>query len=93
MIHNCSETEIHILVIFLLFNRTARVERDSINSVALDDKPEDPHQRLLVAAVVTLNPSGSTLLARETTIMPAIPGFPALMSLLFCPSMEMRYVY
>lgn len=77
-------------VMFVLIYRTVRIERDSVNSVALDDDPQDAYQRMMVAAKVTLNPSGNTLLARDTTIMPNIPGFPALMALLFCPTAELR---
>lgn len=72
--------------------RTTRIEQDSINSVAIDDEPQDPHSRMMVAGYVGLNPSGTILMARETTIMPLIPGLPALVSLLFTPVAEFRYV-
>lgn len=34
--------------------------------------------------------AGSTMLLRETSLMPHIPGLPALLSMLFAPVMELR---
>lgn len=70
--------------------RAAKVDPDSVNSVAIDDEPESPHTRMMIAGFVGLNAAGSTMIARDTTIMPLIPGLPALMSLLFCPIAELR---
>ncbi|KAK2190456.1 hypothetical protein NP493_81g02000 [Ridgeia piscesae] len=70
--------------------RAARIEQDSVNSVALDDEPHDSTSRMMVAAYVGLNPSGTVMMARDTTIMPNIPGLPALVTLLFAPSAELR---
>lgn len=70
--------------------RPARIEQDSVNSVALDDEPHDSTRRMMAAAYVGLNPSGTVMMARDTTIMPNIPGLPALVSLLFAPSAELR---
>nr|XP_022333202.1 putative ATP-dependent RNA helicase TDRD9 [Crassostrea virginica] len=70
--------------------RAAKVDPDSVNSVAIDDEPESPHARLMIAGFVGLNAAGSTMIARDTTIMPLIPGLPALVSLLFCPIAELR---
>lgn len=70
--------------------RAAKVDPDSVNSVAIDDEPESPHTRMMIAGFVGLNAGGSTMIARDTTIMPLIPGLPALMSLLFCPIAELR---
>ena len=72
-------------------HRPARIDRESVNSVALDDEPQNPNDRLMVACFVGLNPGGTTVMARDTTILPNIPGLPALMALLFCPTAELRY--
>ncbi|KAI0215243.1 ATP-dependent RNA helicase TDRD9 [Lamellibrachia satsuma] len=70
--------------------RAARIEQESVNTVALDDEPHDSTSRMMVAAYVGLNPSGTVMMARDSTIMPNIPGLPALVTLLFAPSAELR---
>uniref|UniRef100_A0A4W3JI39 ATP-dependent RNA helicase TDRD9 n=1 Tax=Callorhinchus milii TaxID=7868 RepID=A0A4W3JI39_CALMI len=70
--------------------RNVWIERESINSVALNGAPEDVHQRMLVAASVSVNASGSTIIVRETTLMPNIHGLPALICMIFAPVMELR---
>lgn len=70
--------------------RPVRIEHDSVNSIILDPEPHDKSSRLLVAASVGLNPSGNTIVARGTTLMPNIRGLPALMTLLFTPFAELR---
>nr|CAD7200042.1 unnamed protein product [Timema douglasi] len=47
-------------------------------------------RRLLVAATVEENSSSTGLILRNTTLMPNIHGFPALMALLFAPRAEIR---
>lgn len=39
---------------------------------------------------MSINPSGDRISIRDTTVMPSIPGFPALMCLLFSPMVELR---
>nr|XP_060475738.1 ATP-dependent RNA helicase TDRD9 [Panthera onca] len=70
--------------------RCVWIEKESINSVVISDAPEDLHQRMLVAASLSVNATGSTMLLRETSLMPHIPGLPALLSVLFAPAMELR---
>ncbi|XP_043842067.1 ATP-dependent RNA helicase TDRD9 [Dromiciops gliroides] len=70
--------------------RCVWIEKESINSVIISDTPEDLHQRMLVAASLSVNATGSTMLLRETSLMPHIPGLPALLSMLFAPVMELR---
>uniref|UniRef100_A0A8C9K803 ATP-dependent RNA helicase TDRD9 n=1 Tax=Panthera tigris altaica TaxID=74533 RepID=A0A8C9K803_PANTA len=70
--------------------RCVWIEKESINSVIISDAPEDLHQRMLVAASLSVNATGSTMLLRETSLMPHIPGLPALLSVLFAPAMELR---
>uniref|UniRef100_A0A8C3SJ18 ATP-dependent RNA helicase TDRD9 n=1 Tax=Chelydra serpentina TaxID=8475 RepID=A0A8C3SJ18_CHESE len=66
------------------------IEKESINSVIFNNTPEDPFQKMLVAASVSVNGTGSTMLLRETSLMPPIPGLPALLSMLFAPVIELR---
>ncbi|ELK01250.1 Putative ATP-dependent RNA helicase TDRD9 [Pteropus alecto] len=89
--------------------RCVWIEKESINSVIISDSPEDLHQRMLVAASLSVNATGgsairravpnmaflgllagSTMLLRETSLMPPVPGLPALLSMLFAPVMELR---
>ena len=70
--------------------RTTRVERDSVNSIVVDSEPQDKMLRMMVASHVALNPAGSTILTRDTTLLPNIHGIPHLVCLLFAPFVEMR---
>ena len=76
--------------LLLSYYRTARIDPDSVNSVAIDDEPHDPHARMMCAGFVGLNPAGSSMIARDTTIMPLVPGLPAIVTLLFAPAAELR---
>ncbi|XP_029900943.1 ATP-dependent RNA helicase TDRD9 isoform X2 [Myripristis murdjan] len=66
------------------------VEMSSINSLALNENPQDKHERMLVAGSVSVNTTGSRILLKDTTLMPDIPGLPALVTMLFTPVMELR---
>ncbi|KAA0718071.1 ATP-dependent RNA helicase TDRD9 [Triplophysa tibetana] len=70
--------------------RTISIERDSINSVMVNENPQDWHERMLVSASVSLTASGSRIMLKETTLMPHIHGLPALITMLFTPVMELR---
>ncbi|KAM6311330.1 ATP-dependent RNA helicase TDRD9 [Aegotheles albertisi] len=70
--------------------RSAFIQRESINSVIVHDAPEDPFQQFLVAASVSANATGSTLVLDEISLMPPIPGLLALLSMLFAPAVELR---
>ncbi|XP_073097875.1 ATP-dependent RNA helicase TDRD9 isoform X8 [Manis javanica] len=70
--------------------RCVWIEKESINSVVVSDTPAELHQSMLVAASLSVNATGTTLLLRETSLMPHIPGLPALLSMLFTPVMELR---
>lgn len=70
--------------------KTVIIEQDSVNSILLDSDPQDSHERLLVSATITENFSRGNLTARQTTVMPNIPGFGPLMALIFCPTMQLR---
>lgn len=70
--------------------RSVKIDPDSVNCVAIDDEPQDRHERLMIAGFVGLNPGCSTMVARDTTILPSILGLPSIVSLLFCPVAELR---
>lgn len=70
--------------------RSVRIEQSSVNSVILNDQPQESHQRFLVAANIGINSSGSTVVARDTTLMPNIHGLLSIVSLLFAPFAELR---
>ncbi|ESP02791.1 hypothetical protein LOTGIDRAFT_110746, partial [Lottia gigantea] len=70
--------------------RVSRIDQDSVNSVAIDDEPQNKQSRMMVASFVGLDPSGNKMIARDTTIMPLIDGLPALITLLFTPVAELR---
>jgi ATP-dependent RNA helicase TDRD9 len=61
-----------------------------VNSVAIEDETHSQTQRMMVAGFVGLNPSGATVIARDTTIMPLMPGLAEMITLLFAPVAEFR---
>ena len=71
-------------------HRPVRVEKISVNSVVIDNEPQDHHERLMISAHVQLNPSGNACITRDTTLLPNIHGLPFLVSMLFAPCIEMR---
>ncbi|XP_030574587.1 ATP-dependent RNA helicase TDRD9 isoform X2 [Archocentrus centrarchus] len=70
--------------------KTVHIEKYSVNSLALNESPHYKHQRMLVAETVAVNSTGTHILLRNTSIMPDIPGLPALIMMLFTPIMELR---
>ncbi|XP_075146643.1 tudor domain containing 9 protein spindle E [Haematobia irritans] len=70
--------------------KCVQIERESVNSVMIDTDPQDVHERLVVAAGITETQTGETIVARSTTLMPNIHGFGALMTMLFCPTMQIK---
>ena len=70
--------------------RCTRIERDSVNSVLVCEEPQDKYLRFMVAATITMNPTGSTLNARDTCLLPKIHGLASLLTLLFSPEAELR---
>uniref|UniRef100_A0A8C4NIM8 ATP-dependent RNA helicase TDRD9 n=1 Tax=Dicentrarchus labrax TaxID=13489 RepID=A0A8C4NIM8_DICLA len=72
--------------------KTVCIERSGINSLAVNENPHYKHQRMLVAGTVSVNSTGTRILLRDTSIMPDIPGLPALITMLFTPIMELRSV-
>ncbi|GFO22448.1 tudor domain-containing protein 1 [Plakobranchus ocellatus] len=70
--------------------RVVKVDPESVNCVSIDDDPRNKFSRLMVASFIGLNPTGNSMVARNTTIMPQIPDLPALVTLLFTPYAEFR---
>ncbi|XP_039282200.1 ATP-dependent RNA helicase TDRD9 isoform X2 [Nilaparvata lugens] len=80
-IHGCLRTTI---------NKCISIESDSINSVLLDEQPDNPHDRMVVAAHVSRSAGGQRLNLRHTTVILDCNGMSALMCLLFSPVVELR---
>ena len=59
------------------------VDSHSANSIVLYDNPANIYGRLMVAADVTKG--NNCLIARETTMMPDIPGLAVLLAMIFAP--------
>lgn len=70
--------------------RCVKIERDSVNSVSFNPEPQDPHTSMLVAANLTVGQKSDVVHARNTTLMPKIPGLASLMCLVFSPYAEIR---
>eukprot|EP00118_Oscarella_pearsei_P014596 m.125981 g.125981 ORF g.125981 m.125981 type:complete len:723 (+) comp37886_c0_seq5:2-2170(+) len=71
-------------------SKEVRIHRGSVNSVSLNEFPGEANDRLMVSSNVRLSPFGDTIMADNTTILPKIPGLPALLTILFAPVVEMR---
>ncbi|KAL0869154.1 hypothetical protein ABMA27_007445 [Loxostege sticticalis] len=87
--HSPLETTIHNLM-YASRDKQVVIEWHSVNSVLLDTEPQEIYERLVVAADVGQNETNSRLTLRHTTLMPNIPGLPAIIALLFCPVAELR---
>lgn len=61
----------------------------SVNSVLLNNDPQDYSDKFLVAAAIGETSRGDLTL-RYTTLMPNIRGFGPLMAMIFCPTMELK---
>ncbi|NXS99241.1 TDRD9 helicase, partial [Jacana jacana] len=70
--------------------RNYLIQKESINSVVVHDAPEDPFQHMLVAASLSANATGSTVILEKTSLMPPIRGLLGLLSMLFAPAIELR---
>jgi len=62
----------------------------SVNSVALDHEPAAPISRFVVASSVSIQDKSGRVVARDTTIMPALPGLMSIMAMTFAPKIELR---
>ncbi|XP_053562180.1 ATP-dependent RNA helicase TDRD9 [Bombina bombina] len=87
--YNPYEVQFHSMMRVSKF-RSVLIEKESINSIVINDTPEASHQRMFIAASLSVNASGSALMLRETSLLPSIPGLPAIISMLFAPVIELR---
>ena len=71
--------------------KMANIDKESVNTVMLDQAPSDPHDHWLVAAHVGINPGGDSLQLRNTSWLPARPGLGALSTMIFAPQVEVRH--
>ena len=70
--------------------KSARIDWDSVNAICLNYEPQDKHERLMVSAFLSLNSTATSVIARESTLLPNINGLIYLMTLLFAPYVELR---
>lgn len=70
--------------------RDTSIDPASVNSVILNNDPQEHTDKYLVAASVLQKEATNSLMARYTTLMPSIRGFGQLMALIFCPTMEIK---
>ena len=75
---------------FLNHQQSISIERNSVNCITLEPDLKCSNDRLLVAASVAMSNNQNKIIARETSMMPYIPGFASLMTLLFTPFAELR---
>jgi len=69
------------------------VSNESVNCVMLDENPENCTPRLLICSRVTQSRMARNINLFTTTIMPDVPGIDGLISILFTPRAEFRYVF
>ncbi|CAK8683080.1 unnamed protein product [Clavelina lepadiformis] len=70
--------------------RNINVNRNSINSVSINQNPSSGIRTIMVASEIGINQTGSTMLARNTTLLPNIPDLLPLLCVLFAPVVEFR---
>ena len=73
-----------------LLGTTAKEGEDSINCVLLDDQVDGRQERSLAAMQMGTRTQDNKVIVRHTTLLPPIPGFPAFLTLMFCPRAEYR---
>ncbi|XP_022219578.1 probable ATP-dependent RNA helicase spindle-E [Drosophila obscura] len=72
-------------------SKTVKVDPTSVNFVLLDAEPQDQHDKMIVAASMNeTGPNGRILNLRGTSLMPNIPGFAAIMTMIFCPCAQIK---
>uniref|UniRef100_A0A8C5AC25 RNA helicase n=1 Tax=Gadus morhua TaxID=8049 RepID=A0A8C5AC25_GADMO len=72
------------------YYKSVSIQKCSLNSGVVNEMPQYKHQRMLVAGSVAVSAESANILLRDTTLMPDIPGLPALITMLFTPVMELR---
>jgi hypothetical protein len=72
--------------------RRVQIDGESINSVGLEEEQHCNYRRLLVAFGVHLLQTRQVVSLRHTTLMPSIRGLPALIAMIFAPTIELRLI-
>ncbi|KAH8236403.1 hypothetical protein KR026_000850 [Drosophila bipectinata] len=70
--------------------KSVKIDKCSVNAILLDSDPQDNHDQLIVSHSTVESCHGDELTARGTTLMPNIHGFAPLMTMLFCPTMQIK---
>ncbi|CAF2860578.1 unnamed protein product [Rotaria sp. Silwood2] len=70
--------------------RRVQIDGEPINSVDLEEEQHCNYRRLLVAFGVHLSQARQIVSLRHTTLTPSIRGLPALIAMIFAPSIELR---
>ena len=70
-------------------DRIVNIENSSVNSILLDNDPDNPYKGLLVSNVVQ-NQQDTVLRLRNTTLLPNIKGLTSLICMMFAPKIELR---
>ncbi|CAF4441572.1 unnamed protein product, partial [Adineta steineri] len=70
--------------------RRVQIDGDSVNSIGLEEEQHCNYRRLLVAYGVHLSQTRQIVSLRHTTLMPSIRGLPALIAMIFSPTIELR---
>ncbi|KAH8269871.1 hypothetical protein KR026_003201, partial [Drosophila bipectinata] len=70
--------------------KSVKIDKCSVNAILLDSDPQDNHDQLIVSHSTVESCNGDELTARGTTLMPNIHGFAPLMTMLFCPTMQIK---
>lgn len=70
--------------------KKVKIDGNSVNSIVLESEPNAPISRFMVASTIDVQDSTGDIMARDTTIMPPLPGMLPLMAMLFSPKMELR---
>lgn len=70
-------------------SKSASIDPHSVNSILLSSCTHDATESLLVAVNMTETAGGNQVMARETTLMPNIPGFAAMIAMIFAPRIDL----
>lgn len=71
--------------------KNVKIDQSSVNSVMLENEPNDMSDKYLVSSsVCQMGNDNNDLSVRQTTLLPHIRGFAPLMAAIFCPTMELK---
>lgn len=70
--------------------KTVSIDPHSVNSVLLENEPNDISNKYLVAVSISEEERNDKIVLRHTTLMPHIRGFGIMVAALFSPEMELK---